>query len=332
MYLGGAMLIIGWIIPLGYLLSPIVKAAIFLSSFLSSFDIFVSKEYFFVDILVIILTVLFGVFIILEIKNKKRFALIIIGLLALVYISCGVMNCFNASDDELLYCTENRQDVILIKSNQETALISAAQYSSATGYNTAEVLMKENIFTLDKYIATHYSWKLTEELDVILSNIRVKEVYLPKAQNKDEEAIMNKLFALLKNFTTKISHFNQSDIILTGDYKTRILYTVPYGTDTAQSILMLYGNDRRITYISSGILNGNQRNKAYEAMSQATDIIFGNHGKRYRINSYFTAELKTAKNIVFSSNNLIIPSYTANYYIKNGCKIHSHPKEFVLDD
>ena len=95
---------------------------------------------------------------------------------------------------------------------------------------------------------------------------------------------------------------------------------------------MLYGNDIKIAYISSGILNGNERLKAYEAMNQATDIVFGCHGKSYKNRAYFTAEIENLENIVFSSNNLTIPSYTANYYIKNGCEIHSHPKEFVLDD
>lgn len=332
MYIGGAMLIFGWILPLGLLLSPIVKAMTLLSSFLSSFDIFASKEYFFVDILVTVLTALFFIFVILDIKNKKRFALIITCLLAVIYASCGIMNSVGKFDDKVVYYTENKQDMFLIKSNQEASLISDAQYSSTTGYNAADILMKENVYMLDKYIATHYSWKLAEELEIVLSTVPVKELYLPKAQNKDEEAIMNKLMASLKDFTTEIKYLDPTGTISTGSYKIRFIHTVPYGTDTSQSILMLYGNDRKIAYISSGILNGNERLKAYEAMNQATDIVFGCHGKSYKNKAYFTAEIKNLENIVFSSNNLTIPSYTANYYIKNGCEIHSHPKEFVLDD
>ncbi len=332
MYLGVAMLIIGWLIPIGLLLSPIVKITTSLASFMSSFDIFVSKDYNFVNLLVIILSVLFLLFIILDIKNKKNFALTIVGLLAIVYISCAVMHLVTKCDDKVIYYSQDKQDIILIKSDKETALLSLATYTSTTGYDATDILIKEDIFSLDKYIASHYSWKLSEELDVLLSNIPISNIYLPKPSNEDEKAILNKIEAVTNSYTTEIREFNLNETVAAGDYKLRMLYTVPYGEDTAQSVFMLYGNEEKIAYISSGVLNGKGRTEAYDAMSQATEIILGRHGKSYKYPSYFTAELKSARNIILSSKNLLMPSYTTYYYIKNGCEIHSHPKEFILED
>lgn len=332
LYLGSIMLIIGWIIPLGWLLSPIVKLTLVIASQASTLDVFVSKDYIVIDILVILLTVLFFMFILLDIKNKRMAIGVIIGLLTLVFVTSGTLNIFKRLDDKVVYFADNNQDLVLIKSDKEVSLINSARYSSSTGYTSIEALEKEKLHSIDKYIATHYSWKLSEDIDVMLCNVTVKEIYLPEPTNDSEKAILNKIYTVTEDYRTKICLANLQDKVAIGNYKLRFAYTTPYGEDTAQCVYMLYGDGRNLVYLSWGILNSSAKSKALEAIGQATDVIFGVNGKSYKNKLYFTAESQKAENLIVSSGRLIIPSKTAYYYIKNGCEIHSHPKEFVLAD
>lgn len=331
-YLGGIILIVGWIIPLGWLISPIVKLTTSIAAYLSSLDIYVSKDHIIIDILAVLLTVMFFAFLIIDIKSKRKAAFTVICVLTLCFISGGALSYASSFDDKIIYFNEDNSDTMLIRSNKETAIISSAKYSTSTGYDLIEILNNQKLHTLDKYLASHYSWKLAEEINILLSNIPVNDIYLPEPANNDEKAILNKIRSTIGGFRTEIHTIKSTEILSIGEYKFRQVYNTPYGTDTAQSVYMLYGNGKSYAYISSGALTGKGKSYSQAAINQATDIIFGNNGKTYKNKTYFKAESPKANNIIFSSDNLIIPSNTAYYYIKNGCKIHSHPKEFVLAD
>ncbi len=332
MYIGTAMLIIGKIIPLGLILTPIVKLTTEISEMFSSFDIFVSKDYKIIDVIVILLTLSFLLFIILGLKHKKKAAYTVMGLLILVFVTAGVLNIVEKYDDKVIYYSEESKDAFLIKSDTETALISSARYSQSSGYSSVDIIESQRLHTLDKYIVSHYSWSLSDEFNVLLSSISVKNIYLPEPKNDDEATILNKIYSVTDDYRTEIHLIDSYHSITVGEYTFRYIYTTPYGSDTAQSVYMFYNDTESYAYLSSGILSGKGQYAGLDTIKRAENVIFGAHGKKYKLNTYFEAEYTFPENLIFSSRNLSIPPDTLKYYIEKGCEIHSHPKEFVLAD
>ena len=332
LYIGTAMLIVGNIIPIGMLLSPVVKLTSSLAAWMSSFDVYVSKNYLIVDILVFLLSIAFFVFIVLGSKKRRTAVTVIITLFISIYLLAGGLHLFTKSDEAVFYSSEEKSDAFVIRSENISCLISSSQYSKSSGYHAIDALEKAKVSYLDKYLATHYSWKLEAEISTLLSNISISEIYLPTPKNEDEKSILTKMSATIKEYRTELKLYENFDTVIVGDYEIRPLYTVPYGEGTSQSVLVFSGEGKTYAYISSGSINSKHQNIAFEAASQATDIIFGAHGKNHKIGDYFEAEYEKVEKIICNSQNLAIPQETARYYIEKGCEIYSHPSWFVLFD
>ena len=332
LYIGTLMLIIGNILPIGMLLSPVVKITSSLAAWMSSFDVYVPKNYLILDVLVILLTVAFFSFIVLGSRRRKAAVAVIITLFSTIYLLAGCLNLVTKNDEAVFYSSEAKSDVFVIRSEGQSCLISSSQYSKSTAYHAIDALEKTKVSSLDKYLATHYSWKLEEEINTLLSNISITEIHLPTPKNEDEEAILTKLSAAIRDYRTELKLYENFDTLSHGTYEIRPLYTVPYGDGTSQSVLAFWSGEKSYAYISSGSLTSNHKDLAFEAASQATDIIFGAHGKNYKIGYYFEAEYEMVENIICNSTNLAIPQETTRYYIEKGCEIYSHPSWFVLFD
>ena len=331
MYLGGAMLIVGKFIPIKFILSPIIKSTTFLASKFSSADIYVPKSNIIIHILVLILCIAFFVFIILKIKKKAVWICSISCLLLGIYLTGYLVNVAKRSDDIIIYNSEEKLDSFIIRSESEACLVSSGQYSTNTGYSQLDYLQHENLFMLDKYVAIHYSRKLTEELNILLSNVTIDKIYLPTPANDDEQSILKLLEVATRDFRTEICIYSPDNSIPVGEFEIIPVYSAPYGKETSQNAFIISSEEKCITYVSSGILVGKQ-NIVTSAISQATDLVFGSHGKKYKDKVYYTMMYPGIKNIYFNSDNLFIPSHITPYYIENGCKIHSHPQSAVLFD
>lgn len=331
MYLGGAMLIIGKFLPIKYILSPIVRLTTFLASKFSSANVYVPKNSIIIYILVLILCAAFFIFIISKIKKKAVWVCSIFCLLLGIYLTGYIVNVANRRDDIIVYNSEEKSDSFIIRSESEVCLVSSGQYSLNTGYTQLDYLEKEDVFMLDKYVAIHYSRKLTEELKILLSNVTIDKIYIPTPANDDELSILKLLEVATKDFRTEICIYSLNNGVSVGEFEIIPVYSAPYGEETSQNAFMISGKDKCVTYLSSGMLVGKQ-DKVTAAISRATDLVFGSHGKKYKDKVYFTMTYPNIKNIYFNSKNLFIPSHITPYYIENGCKIHSHPQSAVIFD
>ncbi len=331
MYLGGAMLIIGKFIPIKFILAPIVKFTTFLASKFSSANIYVSKTNVLIYVFVLILCIAFFVFIFSKIKKKALWICSLTCLLFSIYLTGYIVSNVKRNDDIIVYNSEEKLDSFIIRSKGEIALISSGQYSINTGYSQLDYLENQEIFMLDKYVAIHYSRKLTEELKILLSNVTIDKIYVPTPANEDENSILKLLEVATREFRTKICIYSIDEMVSVGDYNIIPVYSAAYGKETSQNAFMISNGDKCITYISSGMLAGKQ-DEIIPAISQSTDLVFGKHGKKYKDKVLFTMNYPNIKNIYFNSSNLYIPSHVTFYYIENGCKIYSHPQSAILYD
>ena len=328
------MMLVGSLIPIiGKLLSHLCKFTCALADRLADPDcIYLKNDFPTAEVLTVVLTIMFFGFAILKIKRKDLYVLI----LTVVFAACNILPIINYShsinNDAISYYSFEKSDVFVIKSEGKVGLISSSQYSKNLAYDTVEILKNESILTLDSYYLTHYSYSVEDDLEIVLSNIKTKNLYLPKPTNDDEKAILKKLTRFLSDYSTQINLIGRNESFRIGSCKATHLYAEPYGEDSSMNAFAISNLNETILYLSSGILSTKESELMYDFLSCSDKIILGRHGKKYKEHIYFRETFSRVECIIMNSNNLFLTQEAMEEYTKNGCEIISHPSMVELLD
>ena len=332
MYLGCIMLIIGWLIPIKYLLIPLCGFTTKLAEIFSSSKFaYYSNNNTLSMILVIILTLLIFIFAVFKIRNKKRFVILLCSFYIITTITPLVQTVVKTFNTEsVIYYSESKCDEFLIRSNSETCLINSSQYSKSKAYSTKDLLDEHGITYIDKYLITHYGFNLRDDFEVILSSYVADCIYLPMPQNDDEESILSLLKKIVEEYSAKIIVYeNETEVMLGNAVMTPLLNTA-YGEDTSMNAFKITIGEDNILYLSSGVLETTDKDIYYNYMLESDQIIFGSHGKKYKKKIYLEDIGENLERLIFSSPNLYITQNSMIDQTEKGCEILSHPKEIEL--
>jgi hypothetical protein len=332
MYLGCIMLIIGWLIPIKYVFIPFCTFTTKLAEIFSSARFaYYSNDNTLSIILVIALTVIVASFAIFKIRNRKRFIILLCTFYALTTLTPFVQAVYKTSTTEsVVYYSKNKSDEFLIQSDSEVCLINSSQYSKSQAYATKELLNKNGITYIDKYIITHYGFNLRDDFDVILSSYLTERIYLPKPQNSDEEYILKSLKKTVSEYSADIIIYDKFSEIKLGTIFMTPLLNVAYGEGTSTNAFVLHSYENTILYLSSGVLDQKDKENYHDYISVSDQIIFGSHGKKYNKDLYLPYIDGKTKRMIFGSPNLFLTQETMGKHIEKGCEIISHPKEIEL--
>lgn len=330
MYVGSFMLIFGAIVPIKYILSPIVSFTIWLADIISSGKfVYVITASAASAIAIMIFAILVYLFFILDIRKKKPAFIILLISYSLIFVSLSADIYTEATAEDIVYSQGEKYDAIIIKSNNRTALIESSQYSASLGYDSVDFLTSERIAFLDAYYATHYSWGLEDELEVILKSVKIEDIYLPKPKNESEEQILQKLFVSIDSRVDEIILYNAEDKTVIGYFTVSPIFATAYGEGTSTNALQITAPSTSYLYLSSGMLDKEYKEIVGRKIEDADVVIFGSHGKKYKNNVYFAAE--TAKQaIILSSDNCFLTQSSLEFYKKSGCKVISHPHKISI--
>ena len=329
MYLGCAMLLVGWLIPLGWILSPLCRLMSLLAGAFSSLKFaYVSSNFAFVSLIILLYTICFYLFMILKLKKPIRAMNIIVILYALISLIPTVMTTVANHKETVVYNSDYRCDEMLIRSKNEVCLINSAQYSKNLAYTSLDLLEENNVTYLDKYYITHYSWSIDDEIKVLTYNIAVDKIYIPEPRNSDEETILKIVKKAVQNGRTEIVVFREYETVTVGEYYINLLYSEPYG-ETSVNAFALTRGDEVYTYISSGLLVGKNADIFYKYISLTDHLILGDHGKKYKEKIYLDQCYADLDSIVIHSENVYLKQENMQYFIDRGCEIYTHPDESV---
>ena len=329
MYLGCIMMLIGWLLPVGYIVSPLCKLLSYLAGLFSSLEFtYVSTNFHISKIMILIYAVVFYLFIILSIKKKEAAFKIIISLFVITLTVPVIFNVINDRVETIAYSSEAKSDTFIIRSRGEVCLINSAQYSKSLAYNSVEFLESSNITHVDKYYLTHYSWSLDDDFDVLLSSVLVDEIYLPKPQNKDEITILKVLYKATENYRTEIILFDAGEAVNVGKYSIHLIHSAPYGVTSANALYFTDGKTK-YTYISSGLYTGNSAISMKEHIADTNVLVFGEHGQKYKTDVYFEDYYDNIDYIIMHSENLFLKQSNMKLYQDRDCQINSHPYDIV---
>ncbi len=336
MYLGSLMLLLGLVyLPLSY---PLGKLLIYLCDLIeklaalsSSPDIsYLPSNY---DLLMTMISVFTAVFFALMILklNKRAISIIILTCFIGIFVTAGIFKYNEYSTEELVYTSQDKSDVFLIKSGKDSALVSSSQYSESLAYDSLELLSKYKITILDKYIITHYAYSLEEDLLTLLSSVLIKEISIPHPKNDDEILIYKKLVRLLEDYRTELTLHNSGGEISLGSFKYYPLYSNAYGEGSSQNaFLITYKETNKYLYLSSGMIDKKYEEVYSKIINDADTVIFGSHGKKYKESVYISERYTAAFSIILSSEHLFFTQSAYAKYNESGCKIISHPQNVQL--
>ncbi len=329
MYLGCIMALIGWLIPIGFIIAPFAKLLYFIASIFSSFKFaFVSSDFLIVKISIILYSALFFVFIIAKIKNREKWMKIIIVSFAAVMILPVFGTVAYNLRETVSYSAGHKSDIMLVRSKNQVCLINSSQYSKSTAYDAINLLEDAKVTTVDKYYLTHYSWSLDEDIETLLYNISVDQIYIPTPRNDDEKLILKILHNSVKQSHAEIVTFDMGELVEIGEYNLSLLYSSPYG-QTSMNAFLISNDDVVYTYISSGLLQG-KTGQDFEEIIWSTDyLILGDHGKKYKERIYLTECYDDLDALVIHSDNIFLKQNNMKYLQEKGCDIYSHPEQII---
>ena len=301
----------------------------FLAGAFSSIKIsYVSSNFEYVKVAVIIYTVCFALFLILKLKNQKIAIAVLLGLYAVCTVLPTVSSISSSNTETVAYYSDYKCDQVLIRSENEVCLINSAQYSKNLAYTSLDFLEDANVTYLDKYYLTHYSWSIDDEIEVLMYNLSVKEIYVPEPRNEDEEAILKILYKTVEDRRTKIVVFREYETVTVGNYTVNLLYSEPYGNTSMNAFVVAKGNEI-YTYISSGLLASDKRDMLTACISLSDHLILGDHGKKYKSRIYIEECYPDLDSIIIHSDNVFLKQDNMQYYLDRYCNIYSQPEKII---
>ncbi len=330
MYLGAMMLIIGKIIPIGKLLIPISDFTIELASlFAKPRFVQVSTDYAFLKILIIIFTIVFFLFAVLKIKNKRVYISAIVILFVIINASALIKSEMNYNDNDIIYTSKSRSDSLLIKSGGEVCLINCAAFSKTSARQSINLLNGEHINQLDAYIVTGYTWTLSDDICSLISSVSTRMVYVPTPRTSDEADILEVLFVRISEFSAELIIFNQEEGITCGDCDIYLDYSSLYG-DGHLCALRIYNDDDTYTYLSSGMTTPSVDYPLGENIETSDVVIFGGYGSSLSDEVVLESFYSKNKIIVIDTKKLSLGDKAYIKYKENGCEILSHPSKISI--
>ena len=252
-YGGLLLLLLGRIIPFGKLLVFFSDLILGLAEFISTFKfVYVSMHSAAVKILVVIMTVFFFAFLVLEFKNKKRGIAILLVLMLTTFAVAECDTVVHRYDDGVDYIPSASGDMSLIKSCADVSVVYSGKAFADEGWSILDTFYNERLTYIDNFIFTSYSYSAIDFTDTIISGIKVEKVLLPRPTTSDEIAQAEGLAYLFEGYGTDMEFYDIVDYMELGEYKFRLIEKVDYTYGKyPKNMYEIVLRDERFIYLSA---------------------------------------------------------------------------------
>ncbi len=322
MYLGIIFLPLSTFLNIGGVVSWYGNLIIKLVNAMSQIKgIYVGAETIIIKILVTLLSILIILFLVLSIKKKKVFLLILLSLFVSINTIALVNDRIVKNEENIEYILSGTCDFVLMKSNGKCVLIDATKPSQSTAYRAVDAIYEFGLREVDAYVYINYSSTLSSSLIHTTSNVNIKEVYVPTPYTENEKDINENL---RKSLNIKIKQYNMGDYIFFGNHTL-----LPYYREENRNkcAYLIFDKGKTITYLSCGMLYGNTNAVAESLIDGTNTVIFARNGERY-YNYVYDSVYKGVERIIVSSKGFKISEYITEYYDK--IEIIEQPKRISI--
>ena len=335
-YVGLAALLLGELLPVGWLLRPLYALTLWLAELMSDSDLACfSTEFTAVKVEAVLFTVGFAIFLALRLTSRQRAvcaALASVMLLS-VFATSAVMTVSARADDAVIYRRGERSECFVLKSESCTAAIDLSSGSTVSVYDIREALDGEAILSLDKLVFCYYSANLPRKAVGIASSTLVRELLLPRPENAEERRIAEEVEAALAELDLKIGYHGSGGAIRIGSLKVRENFRSLYGEGAAVSVISICRDGEELCYLSQGVLADKLGyGYATDALARAECAVLGSGGRKYKERTVISEQYSSLREIVLSSENLVFTQDARIYYGERGAEFYLRPTRVELLD
>ena len=317
---GGLLLIIlGGIIPFGDILVAFSDAMLWVAEKISSIKlVYVSINSFAVRLLLVILTIFFFSFLVLEIKNKRRGVMIIIGLVVSVCVAGEVDTMIHRYDDGVTYVPSTAGDVLLLKDDGDVSVIYSGKAFSDSAWEIADYFYEDHLTYVDNLVFASYSHSTMDFAEAIINSIKVEKIYLPRPETDDELDQAEGISYLLSEYGTKLEFYNLVEYVELGGYRYRLFDKTAYRYgEYPSNVFEIANDDARITYVST-CKYSNLSASAKALIYNSENLLIGTIGNsNYYI---FDMKLPKLKNIYYYDDGRLTDEAT-DFYKEKGASM-----------
>lgn len=333
MYIGALMLIFGKIIPISFVLNPIVDFTENLAHSLSSLKLSTVSVTSFIIPFIIITTLIYLVLLVINVKSKPTLFLTAAIIHVVSVVPIVAYGAASIGETNLYYTYENEEDFVVVKCEDTCHIISYGNSYYNNAYEIYEILNSQNIHKIDTYITLDISKNSAREIDTLISKIPVSRVMIPEPLSDTGE--------YADNFNSLTEHIKAREIELSvfgdtayhdGDFSfLPVVYKNAY--DSSDNAAFFVGcGAKNVLFLSDGFISSEYSRTQDELLPHCDALIFGKMGVKKPGKGYLDSFHYNIREIVFSGENTFITPETAEKYEENGCKLYSHPSFYRLFD
>ena len=327
MYLGMLLLVCGGFLCFGNLTTVVGKLIIASIRGISKINgIYISAENIITIILLVLFTVAFLAFALLDIKRKKSAIALLVCMVFTIFATAFGCSVYFKNTDRFEYSLSGNKEWILMQSDGAVSLLDTSAPSATTVSIQVSELQDYGVTEIDSYIFTSYASYTPSAIEKLLGAIYVKDVYLPSPQGAEELALAQKVIEGNIGSKAEFHFYKSEEFISCGVFDVFPAYR---SADTNKQALTILYRDQFYTYLSSGMLENDTKNVALPLIDGCNTLILGRHGNSYS-NYKFIYQIENLDRLVVSSNHLDIPAETIRFYDAQGTKLYYSPEELKL--
>lgn len=332
MYIGTFMLILGPVIPLSYLLIPLSEITLNLADVISSSKAsYISSRFLPLELIILLLTVLFYLFALLNIKRKGLAVGTVISVFILTFTLGFSTFIYQNERNICSYGSDKNLDIFVLSSDGEAVMLSSGSHSVKSAKGGLNILSNENITYLDALIYTHYSYGLEKEINELISDIFIEQIYLPKPITSEEKELYSVLITATERYGIEIITYSVGENVTVGNNSFTSLYSSPYG-ESSITAYMIESKAEKTLYLSSGALSGSMPEETLRVMNMSDNIILGSYGTKYKDELFIDSLDSAPDRLIINSDGLYLTQQLLEKLENNGCKVYSHRNYFSFTD
>ena len=124
--------------------------------------------------------------------------------------------------------------------------------------------------------------------------------------------------------------YDLEEKIANREYSFELFY-VSDSSEEHKCAFLIEGNNEKILYLSSGMLEQKTKYVALKNITDTTAIILGCHGKNYSNVAYLSIYKPEISDIILGSNGVGVDINVLDKYLNNGTEIHYESEVFIKD-
>lgn len=270
MFLGVISIPLSFIFPVGVLLSPLERLIGDAVAFSADKTPIIYSSFTAVTIVLVLFSVLFGVFLIAPIRRRKAAIVLLFLSFCSVFAVSGICTARHRSALVPTYAMSGTDEFLLLSSPSDDSVVCLSDLSSADCAFLLQKLKTDKMLELEALVLTDVRSYTVKNAARLCSSVRIRTLYLPNTKEADNQAAV----ALFAPYRVSVSFYSSQDAVTFSAFDFSLL-----AIDGSSAAFSLSASGTHTVYLGRGCAKKDGMPAIRDSLSYADTVIFGVHGK-----------------------------------------------------